>query len=152
MADRLDLQLISAALRRVGWARFWIQLVLAVVVVGVLLFNNIGGQLAGRSDRALGLGPGLSMTRALAFVVLLWSLWQSWLEVRCGRALNSAARPSKGETAKLIKRGLFADLVGLSLASVAIKPWPAACLCRPRCRRLASSAARWACRAAAAPT
>ena len=87
------------------------------VVVGVLIFNNIGGQLAGRSDRALGLGPGLSMT-TLAFFVLLWSLWQSWLEVRCGRALNSAARPSKGETAKLIKRGLFADLVGLTLAAV----------------------------------
>ena len=117
MADRLDLQLISAALRRVGWVRVWIQLVLAVVVVGVLIFNNIGGQLAGRSDRALGLGPGLSMT-TLAFFVLLWSLWQSWLEVRCGRALNSAARPSKGETAKLIKRGLFADLVGLTLAAV----------------------------------
>ena len=117
MADRLDLQLISAALRRVGWVRFWIQLVLAVVVVGVLIFNNTGGQLAGRSDRALGLGPGLSMT-TLAFFVLLWSLWQSWLEVRCGRALNSAARPSKGETAKLIKRGLFADLVGLTLAAV----------------------------------
>ena len=117
MADRLDLQLISAALRRVGWVRFWIQLVLAVVVVGVLIFTNLGGQLAGRSDRALGLGPGLSMT-TLAFFVLLWSLWQSWLEVRCGRALNSAARPSKGETAKLIKRGLFADLVGLTLAAV----------------------------------
>jgi len=117
MADRLDLQLISAALRRVGWVRFWIQLVLAVVVVGVLLFSNIGGQLAGRGDRALGLGPGLSMT-TLAFLVLLWSLWQSWLEVRCGRALNSAARPSKGETAKLIKRGLLADLVGLTLAAV----------------------------------
>ena len=108
---------VGPALRRVGWVRFWIQLVLAVVVVGVLIFNNIGGQLAGRSDRALGLGPGLSMT-TLAFFVLLWSLWQSWLEVRCGRALNSAARPSKGETAKLIKRGLFADLVGLTLAAV----------------------------------
>ncbi len=117
MADRLDLQLISAALRRVGWVRFWIQLVLAVVVVGVLLFSNIGGQLAGRSERALGLGPGLSMT-TLAFLVLLWSLWQSWLVVRCGRAINSAARPSKGETVKLVKRGLLADLVGLSLASV----------------------------------
>jgi len=117
MADRLDLQLISAALRRVGWVRFWIQLVLAVVVVGVLLFNNIGSQLAGRGDRALGLGPGLSMT-TLAFFVLLWSLWQSWLEVRCGRALNSPARPSKGETANLIKRGLLADLVGLTLAAV----------------------------------
>ena len=117
MADRLDLQLISAALRRMGWIRFWSQLVLAVVVVGVLLFNNIGGRLAANSSRALGLGPGISLT-TLAFLLLLWCLWQSWLIVRCGRALNSPVRPSKGETARLIKRGLLADLVGITLAVV----------------------------------
>lgn len=112
MADRLDLQLISAALRRIGWVRFWTQMALGVVVVGVLLFNNIGGQIAARADRALGLGPGLSLT-TLSFFVLLYSLWQGWLVVRCGRALNSAVRPSKGETARLLKRGLLADLLGL---------------------------------------
>ncbi|QPN70671.1 DUF3611 family protein [Synechococcus sp. CBW1108] len=117
MADRLDLQLIAAALRRMGWVRLWAQVVLAVVVVGVLLFNNIGGRLAANSSRALGLGPGISLT-TLAFLLLLWCIWQSGLIVRCGRALNSPVRPSKGETAKLIKRGLLADLVGLSLAVI----------------------------------
>jgi hypothetical protein len=117
MVDRLDLQMISAALRRMGWIRFWIQLALGVVVVGVLLFNNIGGRLASNSERALGLGPGLSLT-TLSFLVLLFSLWQGWLVVRCGRALNSPARPSRGETSRLIKRGLVADLVGLILATV----------------------------------
>jgi hypothetical protein len=109
MADRLDLQLISAALRRLGWVRFWAQLVLA--------FNNIGGRLAANSARALGLGPGISLT-TLAFLLLLWCLWQSWLIVRCGRALNSPVRPSKGETARLIKRGLLADLTGITLAVI----------------------------------
>lgn len=117
MADRLDLQLIAAALRRLGWARFWAQLVLAVVVVGVLLFNNIGGRLAANSARALGLGPGISLT-TFSFLLLLWCLWQSWLIVRCGRALASPVRPSKGETSRLIKRGVFADLVGITLAVV----------------------------------
>jgi len=117
MADRLDLQLISAALRRMGWVRFWAQLALGVVVIGVLLFNNIGGRLAANSSRALGLGPVISLT-TLAFLLLLWCLWQSWLIVRCGRALNSPVRPSKGETARLIKRGLLADLVGVTLAVV----------------------------------
>ena len=117
MADRLDLQLISAALRRVGWIRLWAQVVLAVVVMGVLLFSNIGGQIAGGTNRALGLASGLSLT-SLAFFVLLWCLWQSWLIIRCGRALNSPTRPSKGETARLIKRGLVADLVGLTLGAV----------------------------------
>jgi hypothetical protein len=87
------------------------------VVVGVLMFNNIGGRLAANSSRALGLGPGISLT-TLSFLLLLWCLWQSWLIVRCGRALNSTARPSKGETARLVKRGLVADLVGVTLAVV----------------------------------
>jgi hypothetical protein len=117
MADTLDLQRISAALRRLGWVRFWVQLVLGVVVIGVLVFNNIGGRLAANSSRALGLGPGLSLT-TLSFLLLLWCLWQSWLVVRCGRALASPVRPSRGETARLVKRGLLIDLGGLSLAAV----------------------------------
>ncbi|MEI6830568.1 MAG: DUF3611 family protein [Synechococcaceae cyanobacterium ELA445] len=117
MADRLDLLQISAALRRMGWVRFWIQLCLGVVVVGVLIFNNIGSQFSANSSRALGLGPGLSLT-TLSFLLLLWCLWQGWLVVLCGRALASPAHPSKGETARLIKRGLLADLIGLTLAAV----------------------------------
>jgi hypothetical protein len=117
MADPLDLQRISEALRRMGWVRFWIQLVLGVVVVGVLVFNNIGGRLVANSARALGLGPGISLT-TLSFLVLLWCIWQSWLVVRCGRALGSAVRPSKGETSRLVKRGLLVDLLGLTLAAV----------------------------------
>jgi hypothetical protein len=117
MVDRLDLQLISAAVRRMAWIRLWAQVVMAVVVMGVLLFNNIGGRLAANSARALGLGPGLSLT-TLAFFLLLWSIWQSGLVIRCGRALASPVRPSKGETARLIKRGALADLVGVTLAVV----------------------------------
>jgi hypothetical protein len=117
MVDQLELQRISAALRRVAWVRFWIQLALGVVVVVVLMFNNIGGRVAANASRALGLGPGLSLT-TLAFFVLLWSLWQGWLTVQCGRALASPVRPSKGETNRLIKRGLLADLIGLILGCV----------------------------------
>ena len=73
MADRLDFQQLSFGVRRMGWIRFWIQVVLGVVVVGVLLFNNVGGSLARNAERAVGLGPGLSLT-TLAFLVLLYSL------------------------------------------------------------------------------
>ena len=117
MADQFDFQLLSLGMRRMGWIRFWTQTVLGVVVVGVLLFNNIGSSLARNSERALGLGPGLSLT-TLAFFLLLYSLWQGWLIVRTGRAIDSSARPSRGETSRLLKRGLFADLLGLVLASV----------------------------------
>ena len=69
MADRLDFQQLSFGLKRMGWIRFWIQVVLGVVVVGVLIFNNIGGSLARNAERAVGLGPGLSLT-TLSFLVL----------------------------------------------------------------------------------
>ena len=69
-------------------------------MVGVLLFNNIGGSLARNAERAVGLGPGLSLT-TLAFLVLLFSLWQGWLIVSTGRAIASEARPSRGEAARL---------------------------------------------------
>ena len=117
MPDRLDFQKLSFGVRRMGWIRFWIQVVLGIVVVSGLVFNNIGGSLARNSERAVGLGPGLSLT-SLAFLVLLFSLWQGWLIVRTGRAINSAARPSRGEVARLIKRGLMADLLGLTFATI----------------------------------
>ena len=88
-----------------------------MVVVGVLMFNNIGGSLSRNADRAVGLSPGLSLT-TLSFFVLLFSLWQGWLIVRLGRALDSGARPSRGEASRLIKRGIFADLLGLVFAAV----------------------------------
>jgi len=101
----------------VGWVRFWTQLALAVVVVGVLLFNSIGARVASNAQRAVGLGPGLSFT-TLSFLLLAWSLWQCWLVIRCGRALASPVRPSRGETSRLIKRGLLVDLAGLTIAAV----------------------------------
>ena len=54
----------------------------------------------------------------MAFFFLLYSLWQGWLIVRTGRALNSAARPTRGETSRLLKRGLIADLLGLIFSSL----------------------------------
>ena len=51
-------------------------------------------------------------------ILLLFSLWQGWLIVRTGRAIDSAARPSRGETSRLLKRGLIVDLLGLVFASV----------------------------------
>ena len=117
MADQRDFQLLSLGMRRIGWLRFWIQTILGVVVVGVLLFNNVGSSLARNSERALGLGPGLSLT-TLAFILLLFSLWQGWLIVKTGRALGSEARPTRGETSRLLKRGLIVDLVGLVFSSV----------------------------------
>ena len=117
MADRLDFQQLSFGLRRMSWIRFWIQVALGIVVFVVLMLTTISGSIFRNADRAIGLGTGISLT-TLAFLVLLFSLWQGWLTVRTGRAIDSSARPSRGETARLIKRGLLVDLSGLILAVI----------------------------------
>ena len=112
MKEPIDFQLLSFTIKRVGWIRFWTQLVLGVVVVAVLVFTSVGNSLGNEAQKALGLAPGLSLT-TLAFFLLLYSLWQGWLIVKTGRAIGSKTRPSRGETSRLIKRGLIVDLLGM---------------------------------------
>ena len=91
MADRLELQRIASAFRVVGWGAFWSQLTLALVSAGVLAFNSIGSELVSNRDKAIGLGPGLSLT-TLALLILAWGVWQDWGLVRISRSLCSVPK------------------------------------------------------------
>jgi len=73
-----------------------------------LLFSNV----VNNSEGQLSLAPGLSLT-TISLILLLLSLWQGWLIDRTGRAIASNARPSRGQTTRLIKRGLIVDLLGI---------------------------------------
>ena len=109
MSDKTDFQSLSFGMRRIGWIRFWVQSILGVVVTAVLLFSNVVNN---NSEGQVTLTLGLSIT-TISLILLLFSLWQSWLIVRTGRSLASNARPSRGQTSKLIKRGLVNDLLGM---------------------------------------
>ena len=109
MSDKIDFQSLSFGMRRIGWIRFWAQSILGVVVTAVLLFSNVVNN---NSEDQVTLNLGLSIT-TISLIFLIFSLWQSWLIVRTGRALSSNARPSRGQTSKLIKRGLVNDLLGM---------------------------------------
>ena len=109
MADKIDFQLLSFGMRRTGWIRFWIQSILGVVVTAVLLFSNVVNN---NSEGQLSLTPGLSLT-AISLILLFLSLWQGLLIIRTGRAIGSNARPSRGQTSRLIKRGIINDLLGI---------------------------------------
>lgn len=118
LADRLDLQRISAAFRGLGWITFWAQLAMAVVCLGVLTFNSLGAELIRNRERAIGLGPGLSLT-TLSLLLLAWSVWQDWGLIGLGRSLGGGgARPSRGETTARLKRHILASLGGVTLAVV----------------------------------
>ena len=109
MSDKIDFQSLSFGMRRMGWIRFWAQSILGVVVTAVLLFSNVVNN---NSENQVTLNLGLSIT-TISLIFLIFSLWQSWLIVRTGRAIASNARPSRGQTSKLIKRGLAVDLLGI---------------------------------------
>ena len=109
MSDKIDFQSLSFGMRRMGWIRFWAQSILGVVVTAVLLFSNVVNN---NSEDQVTLNLGLSIT-TISLIFLIFSLWQSWLIVRTGRSLSSNARPSRGQTSKLIKRGLVNDLLGM---------------------------------------
>ena len=109
MSDKIDFQSLSFGMRRIGWIRFWIQSILGVVVTAVLIFSNVVNN---NSEGQLSLTPGLSLT-TISLILLFLSLWQGWLIIRTGRAIGSNARPSRGQTSKLIKRGILNDLLGI---------------------------------------
>ena len=109
MSDKIDFQSLSFGMRRMGWVRFWAQSILGVVVTAVLLFSKV---VDNNSENQVTLNLGLSIT-TISLIFLIFSLWQSWLIVRTGRSLSSNARPSRGQTSKLIKRGLVNDLLGM---------------------------------------
>jgi len=108
MSGKIDFQSLSFGMRRIGWIRFWVQSILGVVVMAVLIFSNFVSD----SEDKFNLNTGLSLT-TISFILLLFSIWQGWLIIRTGRAIASNARPSRGQTSKLIKRGLLNDLLGI---------------------------------------
>ena len=114
MSDKIDFQSLSFGMRRMGWIRFWVQAILGVVVAAVLLFSNVVNN---NSEDQVTLNLGLSIT-TISLIFLIFSLWQSWLIVRTGRSLASNARPSRGQTSRLIKRGLVNDLLGMSFGLI----------------------------------
>jgi len=100
MADQLDLSEVSAALRRIGWGRFWTQLALGGgVLVVCAVSNNISGY-GRRANSNLGLGasgPGVSH-HPVVFAGAPASLWQAWQVIRCGRRPGQSGSASRGET------------------------------------------------------
>ena len=117
MPDRLDFQLLSSGLRRIGWIRFWTQLTLGVVVVSILIFAGLGAASQESNEQIPGVAGAASVT-TFAFFILLYSLWNGWQIVKLGRAIQTETRPSRGEASRLLKRIVFVDLFGLVLSVV----------------------------------
>jgi hypothetical protein len=101
---------IAAQLRRVGWAGFWLQLVLAVVSTLIFIFAAPFA-----STGASNPGTGGSLLFALGGLVILYvSTYWFFRYVATGRKLkNPDLRPKKADTIKLVRWGLLASIIGL---------------------------------------
>jgi Protein of unknown function (DUF3611) len=101
---------IAAQLRRVGWAGFWLQLVLAVVSTLIFIFAAPFA-----STGASNPGTGGSLLFALGGLLILYvSTYWSFRYVATGRKLkNPDLRPKKADTIKLVRWGLLASILGM---------------------------------------
>jgi Protein of unknown function (DUF3611) len=101
---------IAAQLRRVGWAGFWLQLVLAVVSSLIFLFA-----LPFASTGATNPGTGGSLLFAVSGLLILYvSTYWSFRYVSTSRKLkNPDLRPKKADTIKLVQWGLMSSMIGM---------------------------------------
>jgi Protein of unknown function (DUF3611) len=101
---------IAAQLRRVGWASFWLQLVLAVVSTLIFLFA-----IPFASTGASNPGTGGSLLFAVGGLLVLYvSTYWSFRYVTTARKLkNPDLRPKKADTIKLVRWGLLSSTIGM---------------------------------------
>jgi Protein of unknown function (DUF3611) len=101
---------IAAQLKRVGWAGFWSQLVLAVVSSLIFLFA-IPAAATGASNP----GTGGSLLFAVGGLVILYGCtYWSFRYVTLARQLkNPDLRPKKAETIQIVRWGLLASVLGM---------------------------------------
>ena len=104
---------IATALQRVGWAGFWLQLILAVVSSLIFLFA-----IPFASTGASNPGTGGSLLFAVGGLLILYgSTFWSFRYVTISRKLkNPDLRPKKAETIKTIQWGIISSLAGLGFS------------------------------------
>jgi hypothetical protein len=130
MANRSSSVSVSPAIRRValslrilGWVSFWSQVILGVVAGIVLIFA--GGNLRapapnpGNPTTPVAANPGTGAGLFFAFiglVALAASIYWAFRYTRLARKLtaaNSAERPKRGDTIRILEIGLLINLAGL---------------------------------------
>lgn len=115
MADKLSIQKIGEAFRKVGWISFWVQIVLGVISSIILLFASATFSQAGTQNPGSNLGFFFAI--ASLFALYISTFW-AFRYTRFGRnlkAADDAARPSRAEAMQLVRQGLWGNLIGMVL-------------------------------------
>lgn len=106
---------ISGAFRRFGWISFWVQVVLAVISSGLLLFAS--ASFSNRSGEGSNPGTGVGLFLAgVGLVAVYFSAFWAFRYTRLGRRLRSrdaTKRPTPKDTIKALRIGLIISLAGM---------------------------------------
>ncbi len=101
---------IAAQLWRVGWAGFWLQLVLAVVSTLIFLFAAPSAIMGVNNP-----GTGGSLIFAITGLCLLYvsTFWSFRYVVTSRKLKNPDLRPKRADTIKLVQWGLTSSIAGM---------------------------------------
>ncbi|ACK72693.1 conserved hypothetical protein [Gloeothece citriformis PCC 7424] len=101
---------INAAFRRLGWIAFWIQIVLAFIPIGVLLFA-----LLVRHTAPEGIGTILELALAYGCLLFLaFSILWSFRYIKLGQQLTSPSRvPSEDRVKQTLWIGIVVNSGGM---------------------------------------
>ena len=126
--DSHKLQRIATALRLVGWASFWLELVLAAASGLVLAFAISGRNFTQLSAPSPGGGVAQGVTPSLGIgifwatcglAVLLFNLYLAFRYTRFARRLrnsNPTVPPKKADVMQVLRLGVIVGLVGLAVS------------------------------------
>ncbi|MGH2416664.1 MAG: DUF3611 family protein, partial [Microcystaceae cyanobacterium] len=109
-------QRVSSNLKRAGNIGFWLQIILGVVSTVTLLFASTS--LVGNQQRTSGSEVGI-FCAFCGIIMLIVGIFFCFRYRRIARLLqnsDSALRPKKADTYKVIRLGLIVNLVGMLLA------------------------------------
>jgi hypothetical protein len=106
---------IAGNFRLVGWISFWIQVVLAVVAAGILLFASATFGSRGGQTADPGTGAGLflaSMGLIAVFISAYWAFRYTRIGGRL-RGRDASKRPSPKDAIQALRIGLIISLGGM---------------------------------------
>ena len=117
------IQRVAGAFRIIGWASFWVQVVLGVISAIILLVasSNLGAPRPNPANPAAaaaanpGTGTGLFLA-FLGIVALGGSIYWAFRYTRLSRKLktaNAADRPKRGDAIQTLQIGILINLGGL---------------------------------------
>lgn len=119
---------LGISFRLVGWASFWLKLVMGIVSGGIVLFaapfaffnQNVPAGVPGQPSTSSPSGGLGLLIITFGIICLGISVFWSYRFTRFSRRFltPAAGQPSKSETLRLVKMALLTDIIGMLIAVI----------------------------------